>query len=272
MERVNPKDYALRHQSIALPCVRVRANEAGGSGTVIFSEQNDNGEYSTYLLTNHHVVDGSISVKKEWSTLLKRERKMDYFEPVDAHFFEYMWESRNVGGNTKKCEIVAYDPNEDLALLKLRDTREVPAVASMFPRDEEKKLKVGMPVVAVGAGLGAPPVQTEGVLSQFGIDIDRKEFWLQTGPTIYGNSGGALFLRDTYELIGVPARIAVTLSGFSSDAITHLSFAIPITRIYDFLEEQRFRFIFDDGFTEEGEAELRRDMREDAERELAGED
>lgn len=269
MEQVNPKDYELRHQSIMLPCVRIRAKSAGGSGTVIYSETNEDDQYSTYILTNHHVVDKSISVKKEWSTLLKRERKMDYFEPVDAHFFEYKWESRNVGGSTKKCEIMAYDPNEDLALLKLKDTRQAPAVANMFPRGEEKNLRAGMPVVAVGAGLGAPPVQTGGILSQFGIDIDRKEFWLQTSPTIYGNSGGALFLRDTYELIGVPARIAVMLSGFSADAITHLSFAIPITRIYNFLEEQRFRFIYNDEFTEEGELELREEMRERAEKELA---
>jgi len=186
-EYMDPKDYKTRHKMIALPCVRIRANRAGGSGTVIYSHENDNGDFSTYILTNHHVVDKSISVKKEWSSLLKKERKMDYFEPVDAHFFEYKWESRNVGGSTKKCEIMTYDPNEDLALLKLMDPRPVDSVASLFPRGEEKDLKIGMPVVAVGAGLGAPPVQTEGVLSQFGIDIERKEFWLQTGPTIYGN-------------------------------------------------------------------------------------
>jgi len=262
------EDYELRHRSIALPCVRIRTQKAGGSGTVIYSEEGEDG-FSTYILTNHHVVDDCIKVEKKWSALLKSERKTDVFEAVDAHFFNYRWESRATGGLSIQSDIVAYDEDQDLALLKIRSGDKTPTAARLYPRDKENDLRAGMPVICVGAGLGEPPVQTNGVLSQFGQEIDRKEFWLNTAPSIFGNSGGALFLAETYELIGVPARIAVTMLGFSADAITHLSFAIPITRIYEFLEEQRFRFIYDDEFTEESEADLRRQLREEEERKMA---
>jgi S1-C subfamily serine protease len=263
------EDYELRHKRVALPCVRIRAGKAGGSGTVIYSAANEDGEYSTYILTNHHVVDGCITIDDKWSTLLKSKRKMDVFETVDVHIFDYKWESRAIGGTTVQSDIVTYDKEEDLALIHLRSPRAVPAVAKLYPQHREIDLRVGMPVICVGAGLGENPVQTEGALSQFGREIDRREFWLFSAAGIFGNSGGALFLKDTYELIGVPARIAVAMVGFSVDPITHLMYCIPITRIYDFLDAQKFRFIYDDDFTEEGEAELRRELREAEEKKAA---
>ncbi len=258
--------YERRHTAIARPTVRVRTERAGGSGTVLFSE---NG--STYVLTNEHVVSGAISIEKRWSTLLKSERKIDVFDPVSVEFFEYQYSSRAIGGTSVQSDIVAYDKDEDLALLKLRGTNPAPAVATLLARGEENNLRVGMPVIAVGAGLGEPPVQTQGYLSQFGMEIDRREFWLNTAPSIFGNSGGALFLadEDRFEFIGVPARISVAMLGWSADAITHLSYAIPVTRVYSFLEDQMFRFIYDDTFTEEGEEQAREALRKREEEKMA---
>lgn len=257
-------DYDARHQKVALPCVRVRTDTAGGSGTIIYSK---NG--SSYILTNHHVVAGSIEIEERWSALLKSNRKTDTFKVVAAHLFTYQWSSRAVGGTSIQSDIVAYDKDEDLALLKMRSDYDIDNVADLFPRNSEGDLRVGMKVIAIGAGLGEPPVQTEGLLSQFGREIDRREYWLNSAPTIFGNSGGSLFLKNTLQLIGVPSRIAVSMAGFSADAITHLSYSIPITRIYDFLEAQRFRFIYDESYTEEGEEETRRKLREDEERKMA---
>ena len=73
--------------------------------------------------------------------------------------------------------------------------------------------------------------------------------------------------EDEFSLVGVPARITVGMFGL--DAITHLSFAIPMSRVYKFLEEQRFRFIYDESFTEAGEAEERRRVREREEEKMA---
>uniref|UniRef100_A0A6M3JQW5 Putative trypsin-like peptidase domain containing protein n=1 Tax=viral metagenome TaxID=1070528 RepID=A0A6M3JQW5_9ZZZZ len=257
-------------REMLLPNVRVAAQKAGGSGTVIYSQQQeDGGDYSTYVLTNHHVIANNIDIKQKWSTLLKRDTKMDFLTSCDVHFFKYQYQSRAVGVTAIDADIVAYDPDQDLALLRLRDSDPAPAVAKMYPKGDETQLRLGMEVIAIGAGMGEPPVLTTGRLSQFAREIDNKEFWLSTAPTIFGNSGGALYLEDTEQLIGVPARIAVAMLGFGADAITHLSFAIPITRVYEFLDDQLFRFIYDSQFTERGEAEERDSKRKEEELKIA---
>jgi len=248
-----------------LPNCRIRSGNVGGSGTVIYSAQGKNG-FSTYILTNHHVVDNSINIVKEWSPLLKREKKIDKFSTVETHFFKYAYQSRTIGAQAIQTDIMTYDPNEDLALLKLRDEDKAPAVAKLYPRGKETELRLGMGVRVLGAALGEPPIITEGILSQFGREIENKEYWISTAPIIYGNSGGACYLRETDELIGVPARVAVAGGVFSASAITHLGFIIPITRVYQFLEDQLFRFIYDKQFTEEDEEKLREEKRKAEER------
>ena len=245
-------------RDILLACTRIhsmgKGGTAGGSGTVIYSAKNDDGSYSTYLLSNEHVVDNNIDVKERWDALLRRTIKDQFLGTVDVHFFEYKWEHRVVGAASKQADIMAFDKDEDMALLKIRSEMPVPAVVQMYPKGEESKLRIGMPCVAVGAALGEAPITSYGRLSQFGREIDNREFWLQSAPIIYGNSGGSVFLEDIGEYIGIPSRIAVTYGG---DAITHLSYIIPITRIYKFLESQMFRFVYDKSFTEEGERKAR---------------
>jgi len=259
------EDLEKRHKAIALPCVRVRAGQAGGSGTIIYNAPSEDRGYSIYALTNYHVIEGCIKIENKWSSLLKKYKKVDSFEAVECHLFNYRWGQRAVGGSIIQADIMAYDQEEDLALLKLRGEEKAPSVATLYPRNKERELYVGERVICVGAGLGEKPVQTEGILSQFGIEISRREFWLSSAASIFGNSGGALFLKRSYELIGVPARIAVSMAGFSMDPITHLSYAIPVTRIYDFLDEQKFRFVYDADYTEKGEAELREKLRTEEE-------
>ena len=261
--------YERNYKEMMQPMVRIRAGAAGGSGTVLGSQKGKDGRFSTYILTNQHVVDGLITVDKKWSSLLGRDIKKDTFGIPEVHFFEYEWESRVIGARAIEADIMTYDKDEDLALLKLRAGFEVPAVAKMYPRGEENKLRLTMPVYAIGSGMGENPVVTGGFLSSFNREIDNKEYYLQTAPTIFGNSGGAVFLAATREFIGVPARIAVVMRGFGSDAITHLSYCIPITRIYKFLEDQLFRFIYDSSFTEEGEAKERDRKRKDEELKIA---
>ena len=261
---MKPTEYDTLHREISLPVVRVRAGTAGGSGTVIYSKPDEGGEHSTYVLTNHHVVDNMIKIEERWDPMLQRNAKRDVRGIPTCEFFEYRWQSRAVGASAVEADIEAYDKDEDLALLRLRSGRPPMAVAKLYPRDGEHELRVGMGVYCVGAGLGEPPVMTGGFLSQFGREIEHKEFWLNTAPAIFGNSGGALFLADSHEFIGVPARIAVIALGFSADAITHLQYAIPISRVYGFLEKQCYRFVYDVSFSEKGEeAERKRRLEAD---------
>ena len=259
--------YDRIHSEVVRPVVRITSGRATGSGTVIYCKPDDEDGFSTYVLTNEHVVDDLIKFTKKWSPLLRRNVDTDDLGVPTVEFFEYKWKSRSEGGTNVQSDIVGYDKDADLALLRLRLSRQIDNVAKLYGRDKEKDLRVGMPVLAVGSGLGQPPLMTYGRLSQFGQDIGEgagQEFWLNTAPAIFGNSGGALFLEETFEFIGIPSRIGVS-GGMFGQAVTHLQWAIPITRIYKFLEDNRFRFIYDDSFTEKGEEKERARLRKGAE-------
>ena len=57
------KEIIQKHEQMFYPTVRVRTKKAGGSGTVVYSE-NYNDEVYTYVITNHHVISDSVHVEK----------------------------------------------------------------------------------------------------------------------------------------------------------------------------------------------------------------
>ena len=255
----------ITHKTI-LACTRIRAPRGTGSGTILYSQPGvDAPDHSTYVLTNNHVIAEAVRHEMRWNNTIKRDVKTEVLATVSVHLFRYKWEQRAESATAIEADIMAYDKIEDLALLKLRAAAEAPSAVKLYPQNKERELAVCRQVVAVGAALGEAPIITVGYLSQFGQEFEGREFWLQTAPTIFGNSGGAVFLADTEEMIGVPALIAVN----QGDAITQMSYMIPITRVYKFLEEQRFRFIYDEDFTEQGEADERERMRKQDETKLA---
>ena len=71
---------------------------------------------------------------------------------------------------------------------------------------------------------------------------------MSSAPTIFGNSGGAVYrwssARKQYEYIGIPSRISIQPMGFSADAITHMGYFIPIDRVYKLLEDNDYQFIY----------------------------
>ena len=108
-------------------------------------------------------------------------------------------------------------------------------------------------VYAVGSSLGHPPVASDGHISYMDDEIDHYKYWMSSAPTIFGNSGGAVYRwngdNKQYEYIGIPSRISIQPMGFSADAITHMGYFIPIDRIYNLLEENDYQFIYDSNFS-----------------------
>ena len=84
-------------------------------------------------------------------------------------------------------------------------------------------------------------------------EIEHYKYWMSSAPTIFGNSGGAVYRfsskRKKYEYIGVPSRISIQPMGFSADAITHMGYFIPIDRVYKLLEDNDYQFIYDDSIS-----------------------
>jgi S1-C subfamily serine protease len=242
------------HEKMLYPVVRVSGEKGVGSGTIIYSKLIKEGSktYETYVLTNHHVVNDNIKVESQWSMLLQREAKTDILSECQVEIFDFEYGSWESGAQIYKADIVAYHTNMDLALLKLKTSKKIDYVATLFPKGAEKeKLRMFMPLMAVGCGLGHPPLITFGLLTGFTDMYQNYNYWLSSSPIIFGNSGGAVFLAETEEFVGVPAMVGVHLTWTGQQAVPHMSFVIPITNVYRFLDEQVFQFIYDSNYTSE---------------------
>lgn len=252
------------HARVLYPVVRVVTGKAAGSGTIVYSaKQEDGNDYDTYVLTNHHVVESLITYKKEWDSVLQRDMKREIKSAGTVQEFRYKpGRTVVVAESGVQADVVAYDVRQDLALLKLRDIKKYDYVAELWPR--EQSLDMLMELYCVGCGMGERPLMTHGYLSGMGIEIDNYDYMLSTAAAIFGNSGGAVFAADTLQFVGVPSRIAVSILGYQ--AISHMAYFIPIHRVYNFLEEQCFQFIYDKNYTPSKCEKLREQKRE---RELA---
>jgi len=176
------------HEKVLYPVVRVIAKKAMGSGTILYSKPSETvpNEYETYVLTNCHVVEDSISYKKEWDALLKRDVKKEILDAVQVQEFRYYTgRSVVVGESSVQADIVAYDKTQDLALLKARDVKRYEYVAEMFPRDG--KLEMLMELLCVGCGMGERPLMTYGFLSGMNREIDNYPYHLSSANSVFGN-------------------------------------------------------------------------------------
>jgi len=250
------KEIKQKHEQMFYPTVRVRTKKAGGSGTVVYSKKYKDEVY-TYVITNHHVIEDSIYIDKKWDPVLKRKADKEILDTVNVEFFRYNNYSHTVGSFAVEADIVAYsevDGGQDWALLRVRDKEnKADWVTNMFPLDDIENVHIFDKCYAVGASLGHPPVASEGMITYMDDEIDHYKYWMSSAPTIFGNSGGAVYRwassRKQYEYIGIPSRISIQPMGFSADAITHMGYFIPIDRVYKLLEENDYQFIYDDTFS-----------------------
>lgn len=126
-----------------------------------------------------------------------------------------------------EANIIAFDPETDIAVLKVDETKLKPAVLG-----DSDDLRVGELVIAVGNPLGFDlfGTVTSGIVSALNrkIDINEKKMNLiQTDAAINnGNSGGPL-LNSCGQVIGINS--AKMSSSYSNSAsVEGLCFAIPI--------------------------------------------
>jgi serine protease Do len=182
------------------PTVRIEAGEGRGSGTVIAKR---------YVLTNHHVVDGSSDITiRGWLTEGARVLPLVY------------------AGN-----VVAADAALDLAVVEIvRETWAGP-VAKLAPA--AMAVHAGEEVFVAGAALGKRPHLTHGLLSLERDTLLGQPHLVTSAPVVPGNSGGSLWVKrdGRYVMIGVPRAVATV--GLS--LVTTHNYAVPIASVHAFL-------------------------------------
>lgn len=172
---------------------------ASGSGFILSSDG--------YILTNHHVIEGSNA--------------------ITVALYD---------GTTYDAELIGYDESKDIAVLKVDAQDLTPVVLG-----DSNNLNVGDSVIAIGNPLGELTFSlTAGTVSAMDRQITMSSGvtmnLLQTDCAINsGNSGGALF--NLYgEVIGV-TNAKYSGDGSSGEAsIDNIGFAIPMNDVRSIVE------------------------------------
>ena len=163
-----------------------------GSGFVISTDG--------YIVTNHHVVNGADKIVVNM-----------------------------VSGKSFEAKIVGSDPVSDIALLKMKDSKNLKTVHI----GDSDSIEVGDFAIAIGNPFGLTATFTIGVISSKGQDINTADGIprIQTDAAINpGNSGGPL-LNLKGEVVGINQMI-YSQSGGS----VGIGFAIPINYAMEVLE------------------------------------
>jgi len=172
---------------------RAYNTQSAGTGMIVTKDG--------YVLTNKHVIEGASSIQVV----------------TDA------------GDTFKDVVVVAQDPLNDVAYLKINDaTEDLPTVNL----GDSKTIAVGQPVLAIGNALGAYQNSvTQGIVSgigrsisagdENGANVESLSDMLQTDAAINpGNSGGPL-VNAAGDVIGINTAVSTDANG--------LGFAIPIS-------------------------------------------
>ena len=124
-------------------------------------------------------------------------------------------------GREANATLVGSDPEADLALLKI-ELNQLPAIVIA----DDKPLRVGDIVMAIGNPFGVGQTVTQGIVSATGrnrLGLNTYEDYIQTDAAINpGNSGGAL-INAYGKLVGINTAI-FSQSGGSEG----IGFAIPV--------------------------------------------
>ena len=187
--------YAAVNPSVVMVAVAIDEEKASIGTGVILTEDG-------YVVTNAHVIAGGLSA---WVAL-------DTGEVLDA-------------------ELVGFDSNEDLALLKLVDGQGLPAARL----GDSDACVVGDQVYAIGNPLGVElrGTLTNGLISAIDRQVTmegRVMTMLQTTAALHnGNSGGPL-INDRGQVIGINT---MKMSGGKTATATveGLGFAVPTRRV-----------------------------------------
>jgi S1-C subfamily serine protease len=176
-------------------------NQAAGTGEVMTADG--------YVLTNHHVIAGSTSIKVA------------------------------VAGTTKTydADVVGYDASHDIAVIKLRNASGM----TPAPFGDSSTVKVGDTVIGMGnaGGAGGKPIVVAGKVTGLDKSItamdsengtsEQLEGLIETDAQIQpGDSGGSLVSSDA-KIIGIITAGSVSASPTGKQQTTD-GYAIPVNQ------------------------------------------
>jgi serine protease Do len=144
-------------------------------------------------------------------------------------------------GRSFDAKLIGTDPLTDIALLKIKSDKPLPSVEF----GDDRQVRVGDWVVAVGNPFGLSNSVTAGIVSSLGRDIgssNYNDFIQIDAPINRGNSGGPTFdLRG--QVIGMNSMIFSPTGGSVG-----IGFAIPASTIHDVVAQLKAHGRVDRGY------------------------
>ncbi len=189
------------------------AQAGQGSGFVL----NDDGE----IVTNAHVVTDAAEAGASSAGPIKEASEV-YVQFADR--------------NRVPAEIIGFDPNADVALIKVE-----PDGLDLQPIElgDSDSVEVGAPVAAIGSPFGQESSLSVGIVSATDRSIDsltqfKIDGAIQTDASINpGNSGGPLIGADG-KVVGIDQQINTTSGGNEG-----VGFAVPVNLVKRSIEDLR---------------------------------
>ncbi|KQW47659.1 hypothetical protein ASC77_14600 [Nocardioides sp. Root1257] len=206
VESFCPATEVARDVLPSVVTIAVTAPDGGGNGTGALVQAGG------YILTNEHVISAAV----------------DGGARMTVHYSD---------GTTSPATVVGADFTTDLAVIKADDGA---SGRPLLPAGDSDAVRVGQPVVALGAPLGLSNTVTAGIVSALGryvpipADTGRVAHLLdaiQTDASINpGNSGGPL-VDCTGAQVGVNSAISTVpnAQGVGGGGSVGLGFAIPMS-------------------------------------------
>ena len=201
--KVEPAVVAIRTEAFDPRDLFQRVPRRGAGTGMIISPTGE-------VLTNAHVVENATTIK----VTVSGERE------------------------ARDADVVARHPQVDVALLRIRDAKDLPTVQL----GESSTLQVGDDVVAIGNALALPggPTVTEGIVSALDRELEAGNETLgnliQTDAAINpGNSGGPLVDADG-TVVGINTAV---IQSSGQELAQNIGFAIAIDTVKPLLDDLR---------------------------------
>ncbi len=195
---------------------------SGGLGSIITGNDDGSGLGSGFVLNGSGEIVTNAHVVTTGENTAIRKAKEVFVEFAD--------------GNRVDAKVVGYDPNADVALLKINpDGMEL----DPLPLGSSRSVPVGSPVAAMGSPFGEEQSLSVGVVSAVDRDVQSLTKFsipgaIQTDAAINpGNSGGPL-VDARGRVIGINQQIRTSSGGGEG-----VGFAVPIDLVKRSIDQLR---------------------------------
>jgi hypothetical protein len=222
VDRLEPRhEPRVKWEELVGPVVQLAGSSSVGSGVLLPAGEVE-GEPFRPVLTAWHVIR---DIQGEDG---------DRTAPIPVSIYDEDGDVIDV-----LSELVAWDADLDVALLRLESGAPHARGARMPSRTSAAAVRTFAPIYAVGCPLGNSPIPTPGEVATANHRVEGETYLMINAPTYVGNSGGGIFDARTHELLGVFSKV-YTHGAMRPTIVTHMGLVTPLSVVYDWLERSGF--------------------------------